>query len=62
MRDQQTHGRSALRGKVGQVNRDQFPRDIGRILVLADMNPLDQRVVRYHQRVIAEGKDSCIVF
>ena len=26
------------------------------------MNPLDQRVVRYHQRVIAKGEDSCIVF
>ena len=62
MRNQHAGRRSALRGQVGQVNRDQFPRDIGRILVLADMDPLDQRIVRYHQRVIAKGKDSCIVF
>ena len=45
MRNQHPDGGGALGGKIGQVHRHQLPRDVGRVLVLADMDALDQRIV-----------------
>ena len=62
VRNQNGDRPGAFRRQVRKVHRDQFPCDIGWIFIVADMDALDQRIVRDDQRFAARFKDGGIVF
>ena len=55
--EQHAERRGSLRREIGQVDRDELPRDILRCLVGQEMDALDEHVVREHQPL----PDRCIV-
>ena len=58
---QHTNGRSPLRREVGQVRRNEFPRDIGGICIGSEMHIFGHHVVRDDQAAVAQFNDRRVI-
>ena len=58
---QHAHRLRALGGEVGQIAGHQFPRDIGRISIGAEMHAFHHHVMRQHQRLAPDVEHGGVV-